>query len=69
MVELPDNVVILSTSEFLDGFVRLNLLDDADAILDKAVAVRGEKIRERTIKVTNGLQDCEEDWDNGLRGG
>lgn len=66
-MQLPDNVVILSTSAFLDGLVSLNLIKDADEILDKAVAMRGEKILERTIKGTNGLQDCEDDWESGLK--
>jgi hypothetical protein len=41
---LPDDVVVTSTSEFLFGLQRLAKLDDAQAILEQAVDVRGNEI-------------------------
>lgn len=67
LLQLPDNIVVISTSEFLNGLKDIDLLDNVDAILDKAIAIRGEKILERIIKVTDGLQGHEDDWADGLK--
>lgn len=37
LVRLPDNVLVMSTSTFLDGLQRIDLIDSADDILQKAV--------------------------------
>jgi predicted nucleic acid-binding protein len=41
LVRLPDNVLILSTSTFLHGLERRKLIADAEAILNRATAIRG----------------------------
>lgn len=46
---LPDEVVIVSTSEFLYGLESNNLIESADRILDKAVGLRGDQLRERHL--------------------
>jgi predicted nucleic acid-binding protein len=44
LIRLPDNVLIMSTSTFLDGLQQRNLIASADEILQKAVNIRGENI-------------------------
>lgn len=48
---LPNEVVVVSTSEFLHGLQANNLIESADKILDKAVGLRGEQLRERHINL------------------
>ena len=48
---LPNEVVVVSTSEFLHGLQANNLIESADKILDKAVGLRGDQLRERRINL------------------
>lgn len=63
LIRLPDQVAVISTSEFLDGLERHGLLQAgiADAVLDRAVDVRGNEILNRHLRVT-GNGDAPEDW-------
>jgi hypothetical protein len=56
LVRLPDNVLILSTSTFLYGLQRRKLIDSADAILDRATAVRGLAARVPFASATDGAE-------------
>lgn len=62
LVRLPDNVLIMSTSTFLDGLQQLNLIASADEILQKAVSTRGEAIQKRVIISMSGVENLEESW-------
>lgn len=44
LVRLPDTVVVTSTSEFLHGLEDAGLLADANAVLMRAVTIRGNEI-------------------------
>lgn len=49
LVRLPDEVLVTSTSEFLFGLERLQLLTSAEEILQKATAIRGNDILKRSV--------------------
>ncbi len=49
LVRLPDNVVVTSTSEYLFGLQSRGLVANAQAILDRAVDVRGNEILARYL--------------------
>lgn len=66
LVRLPDNVLIMSTSTFLDGLQQLNLIASADEILQKAVNIRGEVIQKRVIIPMSGVESMEESWPNSI---
>lgn len=58
---LPDNVLILSTSSFLDGLQKAGLISNAEAILEAAVKIRPKWIRERDVRITGAPKDSI-DW-------
>lgn len=60
LVRLPDNVLIMSTSTFLDGLQEKQWIKCADDILDRAIRVRGREIRNRTIQATKGMEELED---------
>ncbi|WP_343732388.1 hypothetical protein [Duganella sp.] len=57
LVRVPDNVLILSTSTFLHGLQRRHLIADAEAILDRATAVRGSAVRAPGAFARAGAED------------
>lgn len=59
---MPDNVLLMSTSSFLHGLQRRGLLDDADAILQRAVAVRGPEVAREDLRATAGADDARRRW-------
>lgn len=62
LVRLPDNVLIMSTSTFLDGLQQKSLIASADEILQKAVNTRGEAIHKKAIILMSGVENMEESW-------
>jgi predicted nucleic acid-binding protein len=64
LVRLPDNVLILSTSTFLYGLQRRNLIQDADAILNRATAVRSPTALAEAAFATRGAQAALNAWTN-----
>lgn len=61
LVRLPDEVAVTSTSEFLFGLQRLGKLDDAQAILDRAVDLRCNEILQRHLRFS-GDEAVDENW-------
>ena len=61
LVRLPDEVAVTSTSEFLFGLQRHGKLDDAQAILDRAVDLRGNEILQRHLRFS-GDEAGDENW-------
>ena len=61
LTRLPDCVVVTSTSEFLFGLESRGLLQNAQAILDQAVDVRGNEILVRYIAGTEHSEPAQ-DW-------
>jgi hypothetical protein len=59
LVRLPDEVVVTSTSEFLFALQTQGLLNDAAAVLARAVDVRGNEILNRHLA---GTSESLEDW-------
>ncbi|MDP2783004.1 MAG: hypothetical protein Q8O38_00220, partial [Sulfurimicrobium sp.] len=57
LVRLPDNVIVMSTSKFLDGLQNRHLIASADEILLRAVSARGSEILNRTILATGTAED------------
>jgi len=57
LVRLPDNVLVLSTSTFLHGLERRKLIADAEAILDRATAIRGSAAHAAYAIASNGGED------------
>jgi hypothetical protein len=49
LVRLPDEVLVISTSEFLFGLEGMGLLPSAEDILQRATAIRGNEILRRTV--------------------
>jgi hypothetical protein len=61
LIRLPDEVIVVSTSEFLSGLESRKLLPSASAILDRAVDIRGNEILNRHVRGTSAL-DAIEEW-------
>ncbi len=66
LVRLPDNVLVMSTSAFLDGLQQRNLIDSADEILQKAVTIRGDAILNRIIIPMSGVEGTEKSWSSAF---
>ncbi len=66
LTRLPDGVVVTSTSELLFGLESRGLLEDAQAILDRAVDVRGNEILVRYLEGTEHSEPVQ-DWSLRLR--
>jgi predicted nucleic acid-binding protein len=62
IARLPDNVLVMSTSTFLDGLQKMNLITSSDEILKKAVKIRGDDILNREIIPMSNVEDLEESW-------
>lgn len=65
LVRLPDEVLVISTSEFLFGLERLQLLSSADEILQRATSIRGNEILRRALGGT--VSDEIAAWPTRLR--
>lgn len=66
LVRLPDNVIVMSTSKFLDGLQNVHLINSADEILHRAVTLRGSEIFNRTILATGSAEHVVDTWDSSL---
>ena len=66
LVRLPDNVLVMSTSAFLDGLQQRNLIDSADEILQKAVTIRGDAILNRIIIPMSGVEGTKKSWSSAF---
>lgn len=55
---MPDNVLLMSTSAYLRGLQRRGLLNDAGAILQRAVAVRGPDVARDDLRATTGAGEA-----------
>lgn len=65
---LPNEVVVVSTSEFLHGLQANNLIESADKILDKAVGLRGDQLRERHINLIEAEEGkVVESWNKKMK--
>jgi hypothetical protein len=62
LVRMPDNVLIMSTSAFLDGLQKKQLINNAGKILNRAVVVRGKGIYNRTMLPTSGVEELSKSW-------
>lgn len=62
LVRLPDQVLVLSTSAFLAGLQQAGLIPDAQAILARAVPVRGAGIREPVARQTGEGPNMRDEW-------
>jgi len=62
LVRIPDNVLILSTSTFLHGLERRQLIPDAGQILDRATAIRGPAVRAAGALASSGAEDILNAW-------
>jgi hypothetical protein len=62
LVRIPDNVLILSTSEFLYGLESHRLIASAAEVLARATPTRGAQIGERRLKATAGAEDLARDF-------
>jgi hypothetical protein len=62
LVRIPDRVLLLSTSTFLHGLQRKQLIDDAEAILDRATAMRGVRVRRPTALASAGAEGLLGEW-------
>jgi hypothetical protein len=63
LIRLPDNVIVMSTSKYLDGLQKRHWIVSADEILDRAVSARGAKILDRTILATGGAKALLDTWE------
>jgi predicted nucleic acid-binding protein len=69
LIRLPDNVLVMSTSEFLAGLESAKLIKSAQTILAKAVSLRGNAVLSRYIDATAGSEAIRDDWPKRLRPG
>lgn len=69
LIRLPDNVITLSTSSFLDGLEKRQLIPSANDILLRAVSCRGDGILERTVSATGEADMLAPSWESHLSPG
>ena len=69
LIRLPDNVLVMSTSEFLAGLESAKLIRSAQTILAKAVSLRGNAVLSRYIDATSGAEAVRDDWPKRVRRG
>ena len=62
IARIPDNVIVMSTSTFLDGLQKIHLIVSADDILQKAVKMRGDEILNREVIPMSNVEGLEETW-------
>ncbi|RCN55770.1 hypothetical protein [Acidiferrobacter thiooxydans] len=62
LIRLPDQVLVLSTSAFLLGLQKAGLIPDAQAILARAVPVRGSAIHKPVATQTGEGPDIRDEW-------
>jgi predicted nucleic acid-binding protein len=67
LVRLPDNVLVMSTSTYLDGLQRAKLISSADNILNKAAEIRGREINNRTIQAKTGTEEIVDTWETSFK--
>lgn len=58
LIRLPDEVVVVSTSEFLHGLECNHLLKSAAAILARAVDIRGNEVLARHVRTSTDDEDA-----------
>jgi len=66
LVRLPDEVLVISTSEFLFGLEGVGLLPSAEDILHRATAIRGHEILRRTVGGTASAEV--QTWPSRMQG-
>jgi hypothetical protein len=66
LVRLPDNVLVMSTSTFLDGLQQKKRIASADEILQKAVNARGEGILKRVFIPMSGVNNINDSRPSAL---
>lgn len=66
LIRLPDEVVITSTAEFLYGLERRALIKSAQAILDRAVDIRGNEVLIRHLSASSEETPAS-DWSDSMR--
>jgi len=66
LLRLPDAVVVASTSEFLFGLESRGVIASAQAILDRAVDVRGNELLVRYVAASDESEPLQ-DWPQALR--
>jgi len=54
LLRIPENVLILSTSAYLDGLQEMGMIPSAESILEMAVKARGEGILTREARSSSG---------------
>lgn len=62
LVRVPDNVLIMSTSEYLFGMEAGGLINSAMAIIEKSKPVRGDRVAHRHLQPTSGAEDAAVDF-------
>ena len=62
LIRLPSNVLIMSTSTFLEGLQQKKLIVSADKILQRAVKIRGEGILKRIKIPMSDVEDISGSW-------
>ena len=67
LTRVPDNVLIMSTSEYLFGLERAHLIESAASIIARAVPVRGSEILERYLRPMEGAEEVAENWQTHLK--
>lgn len=64
LVRAPDNVLMISTAQFLLGLEKEHIVENANEILDRVTSARGLEIKETHILATPGAEEREDDWHN-----
>ena len=57
LFRMPDNVLIMSTSEYLYGMEKAHLIDSAIDIIARAIPTRGYEIQNRFLKASKGAEE------------
>lgn len=66
-ITAPDNVLMISTAQFLKGLEREGLIPSANEILDRVTEARGLEIKNPHQHATPGAEQRSEDWAEDFR--
>jgi hypothetical protein len=67
-INAPDNVLMLSTAQFLMALEQQSIINSAADILDSVTSARGLEVKDPHMHATPGAEDREADWGQILAG-
>jgi hypothetical protein len=67
LFRMPDNVLIMSTSEYLYGMEKAHLIESAIDIIARAIPIRGHEIQNRFLIASKGAEEFVENYSDQFK--